>query len=60
VNRVHLSNECSKQIGALVTVTSESCFDKLATQIENQINPEEITAENEMPPIKSFVERVIL
>ncbi len=39
---------------------SQNCFEKIAGQIESQINPKEIIANENMPPIQFFVERVIL
>jgi uncharacterized protein (DUF983 family) len=39
---------------------SENCFEKIAAQIENQINPKEIIADFNLPPIGFFVGRVVL
>lgn len=39
---------------------SENCLEKIASQIENQIDPKEIIADFDMPPIRHFVERVFL
>jgi hypothetical protein len=39
-------------------VCSKNCFESLATQIEDQIKPSEITVENIIPPFHFFVERL--
>jgi hypothetical protein len=39
---------------------SETCFEKISSQIENHISPNEIIAEPKMPPVRFFVEREIL
>lgn len=39
---------------------SENCFEKIASEIENQIDPKEIVADGSMPPVRLFVERVVL
>jgi DNA-directed RNA polymerase subunit RPC12/RpoP len=40
-------------------VCSESCFESIATQINNQIKPSEITVDNVIPPFHYFVSRHI-
>ena len=39
---------------------SEKCLDKVAGEIESQIDPKEIVPTNEIPPVRFFVERVVL
>jgi uncharacterized protein (DUF983 family) len=41
-------------------VCSQDCFEKLASQIENKIDPKEIVADDRLPPIHFFVGREIL
>ena len=39
---------------------SERCFEKIASQIENEIDPKEIIPDSNMPPVQFLVERSIL
>lgn len=39
---------------------SNECFEKIASQIENTIDPKEIRADSNMPPIAYFVDRIFL